>query len=214
MKTSGESAQRELLARAQAGDAAAFAELVRQYRGLVFSVCFQHTGNFGDSEDVTQEVLLTAHRSLSSLQEPAKLAGWLGGIARNLSLMHLRRSRRETPLSDADATVEAAADNARSLEFQNLVHHALLRVSECSREVLSLHYLGGYSYTDIAELCELPVQVVRSRLHEGREQLKARLLDVVANFCECSRNPEHTTECVLERCGAEACGCVTRLMAV
>ena len=214
MPTNPDSDRRELVARARTGDGAAFAELVRQYRGLVFSTCFEHTGSFSDSEDLTQEVLLTAHRSLSSLQGPEKLAGWLRGIARNVGRMHRRQSRRETALAEVDSAPEPMVDSARSMEFQDLLHHALMRVSDRSREVLSLHYLGGYSYTDIAALCDLSVPVVRSRLHEGRGQLKTRLLEVVAKACQCSQNPEHTTQCVLERCGAEACGCVARLMAV
>jgi RNA polymerase sigma-70 factor (ECF subfamily) len=181
---------------------------------MVFATCFEHTSNFGDSEDLTQEVFLTAHRSLSSLQQPEKLAAWLRGIARNLSLMHLRRSRRETVSADGHAVPEEVIDAAPSMELQNLLHDALMRVSDRSREVLSLHYLGGYSYTEIAALCNLPAQLVRSRLHEGRAQLKSRLLEVVANLCECTQDAEHTARCVLERCGAGACGCVARLTAV
>jgi hypothetical protein len=96
---------------------------------------------------------------------------------------------------------------------QNLLHKALLGVTARSREVLALHYLGGYSYQEIGLLCNLPLRTVRSRLHEGRAQLKARLLAIVAELCGCSRSSEHTAQCVLERCGQEACECVARLTA-
>jgi RNA polymerase sigma-70 factor (ECF subfamily) len=205
---------RELLAQAQGGDGEAFGELVRQFRGLVFAACFERTGNFADSEDMTQEVFLTMRRSLSSLEQPEKLAAWLRGIARNLCLMHWRRLRRETVLADIP---ERVIEIAPTMEIQNILHVALMRVSERSRDVLSLHYLGGYSYSEIGDLCDLPVHVVRSRLHEGRAQLKSRLLDVVAQLCECARDAEHTAGCVgcvRDRCGVEACGCVVRLRAV
>jgi hypothetical protein len=99
------------------------------------------------------------------------------------------------------------------VERQNLLHEALLGVTERSRQVLAFHYLGGYSYREIGALCNLPLRTVRSRLHEGRAQLKARLLEIVAELCRCSRSSEHTARCVLERCGQEPCACVSRLTA-
>lgn len=205
---------RELVARAQVGDSAAFAGLVRQYRGLVFAVCFQQTGSFADSEELTQEVFLAAHRGLASLREPDKLAAWLQGIARNLSRMERRRPGTRVVLtSESEAEAGDSTSAIRSLELQNLLHEALLSITERSREVLALHYLGGYSYQEISALCNLPLRTVRSRLHEGRTQLKARLLEMVAELCACSRSAEHTTRCVLERCGQEACECVAQLTA-
>jgi len=203
---------RELVVLAQAGDDGAFADLVRQYRGLVFAVCFQQTGSFPDSEELTQEVFLAAHGGLASIREPEKIAGWLQGIARNLSRMHRRRAGMATlELPDEEAPSRGSTSAVRSLELQNLLHEALSRVTERSREVLALHYLGGYDYREIGKLCNLAVQTVRSRLHEGRAQLKALLLEKVAELCACSGSSEHTTRCVLERCGKESCDCVSRL---
>jgi len=201
-----------LVARAQAGDSGAFADLVRQYRGLVFAVCFDQTRSFADSEELTQEVFLAAHRGLASLREPDKIAAWLQGIARNLSRMHRRRPGMDVPpMPDQEAAAGGSA--IRSLELQNLLREALQGVTERSREALLLHYLGGYSYREIGALCNLPLRTVRSRLHEGRAQLKARLLAIVAELCACSRSSEHTAQCPLERCGQEPCACVSRLSA-
>jgi RNA polymerase sigma-70 factor (ECF subfamily) len=204
----------ELVARAQAGDSGAFADLVRQYRGLVFAVCFEQTGSFADSEELTQEVFLAAYRGVASLRESEKIAAWLQGIARNLSRMHRRRPWMDVLLMpDQEAVSGEGARPVRSLELQNLLHEALMGVTERSREVLSLHYLGGYSYREIGALCNLPLRTVRSRLHEARAQLKAQLLEIVAELCRCSRSSEHTARCVLERCGQEPCACVSRLTA-
>jgi RNA polymerase sigma-70 factor (ECF subfamily) len=204
----------ELIARAQAGDSAAFADLVRRYRGLVFAVCFEQTGSFAGSEELTQEVFLAAHRGLGSLREPEKLAAWLQGIARNLSRTERRRRGNEASCAgDLDEQETDRAGAIRALELQNLLHEALLGVTERSREVLSLHYLGGYSYQEIGAMCSLPLRTVRSRLHEGRAQLKARLLEIVAELCACSRSSEHATQCTLERCGQQPCACVARLAA-
>ena len=203
----------DLTKQAKAGEPDAFAELVRRYRGAVFPVCFEHTGNFADSEDLTQEVFLAAHRSLSSLKDPDKLVSWLRGIARNVCRMHLRRLRPDaTNVDDQRFSRHDELTPSRTLELQNLLHRALMQVSQRSREVLSLHYLGGYSYAEIGELCRLPLRTVRSRPHEARSQLKSSLLEVVAELCLCSRDGGHTARCVLERCGTEPCQCVTSLL--
>jgi RNA polymerase sigma-70 factor (ECF subfamily) len=204
----------ELLARAQAGDPTAFADLVRQYRGLVFAVCFQQTGSFDDSEELTQEVFVAALRGLATLREPDKLAAWLQGIALNQSRMHRRRAGSGKLVSlDQEAAFQPDTSAGRGLELQHLLHDALQGITAQSREVLTLHYLGGYSYQEITALCKLPLRTVRSRLHEARGQLKVRLLEMVAELCRCSRDREHTTRCVLERCGEEPCACISRLAA-
>jgi len=204
----------ELVVRAQGGDRDAFGDLVRKHRGLVFAVCFDQIGSLADSEELTQEVFLAAYRSLGSLREPEKIAAWLQGIARNLSRMHRRRPGMDVLLMPDQAVVSGEGASAiRSVERQNLLHEALMGVTERSREVLALHYLGGYSYREIGALCNLPLRTVRSRLHEGRAQLKTRLLGIVAELCRCSRSSEHTARCVLERCGQEPCACVSRLTA-
>ena len=116
-------------------------------------------------------------------------------------------------MPDQELASRGGTSALRSLELQDLLHEALLGVTERSREALSLHYLGGYSYREIGALCRLPLRTVRSRLHEARAQLKARLLEIVAQLCRCSRSSEHTTRCVLDRCGQEPCDCVSRLTA-
>ena len=204
----------DLVARVQVGDSAAFGDLVRQYRGLVFAVCFEQTGSFADSEELTQEVFLAAHRGLGSLREPEKIAAWLQGIARNLSRMWRRRLGTDVSLTgDSEVQVADSTSAIRALELQNLLPEALLGVTERSREVLSLHYLGGYSYREIGTLSKLPLRTVRSRLHEARAQLRSRLLEMVTELCHCSRSSEHTAPGVCWIGGQEPCACVARLTA-
>lgn len=201
----------QLVEQAAEGDRDAFAELVRRYRGLVFSICFRRTGNWDDSEDLTQEVFVAAHRGLASLKEPEKLAAWLRGVAENACKMHWRKQPRGlVPLEEEPAS-EARSGHARSLELADVLHRALGEIPETGREVVSLHYLGGYSYAEISALCGLPERTVRSRLHEARGQLKARLLRTVAELCECRQDADHTLRCVLDRCGTDTCECAGRL---
>lgn len=202
----------QLVRQAWEGNSEAFTELVRRYRGLVFWTCFQHTGNRDDSEDLTQEVFVEAYRNLGKLRAPEKLPAWLRAIAENGCRMYLRRHRpASVPEEEIEGQVDASATTTHSLELQMLVQEALAGVSTNSREVLSLKYVGGYSYAEIAARCGLAEKTVRSRLHEGREQLKSRLLEVVAELCECRESGNKTGRCILERCGLEPCACLDYL---
>jgi len=202
----------ELIDHAREGDPNAVAELVRRYRGLVFSLCFEHTGDLADTEDLTQEVFIAAYRSLPTLREPAKFAAWLRGLTRNVCRMYARQQPRALePLGDEDRPSEDWVKEMKSLELQSLLHRALGAIPAASREVLALHYLGGYSYADIGGLCGLRQTTVKSRLHEARGQLKRQLLKAVAELCACARTDSHTVRCVMERCGTEPCECIARI---
>jgi len=200
----------ELVARVRAGDETAFADLVRRYRGLVFAVCSRQARGFDDAEDLTQEVFLAAHRGLAALREPEKLAAWLQGIALNQCRTAISRGR---PAPAVVPWPDTLSRETYRLELRHLLGEALQGVSERNREVLALHYLHGHSYREIGALCRLPLRTVRSRLHEGRRQLRRRLLATVAELCRGSRDPEHTSRCAVEQCGREPCACVARLTA-
>lgn len=204
----------ELVALAKKGNHNAFAGLVRRYRGLVFWLCFEHTGNWDEAEDLTQEAFIAAYRSLPTLREPEKFAAWLRGLTRNVCRMHARK--RPPALELLGEEVLGADDRMKemkSLELQDLLHRALAAIPAASREVLALHYLGGYSYAEISGLCDLPETTVKSRLHEARGQLKGQLLQAVAELCKCARTTGHSVRCVMERCGQEPCDCVSQLTA-
>ena len=123
----------DLMNRAAQGDTAAFAELVAQYRGLVFSLCFQRTGRWDDSEDLTQEVFVAAYRSLDSIQEPDKFVAWLRGITENVCRMEMRRRK---PCQGPPVEGEASRDwmkAAQSIEVGEVLQHALAAIPPKNR---------------------------------------------------------------------------------
>ena len=201
----------DLMNRAAQGDTAAFAELVAQYRGLVFSLCFQRTGRWEDSEDLTQEVFVAAYRSLDSIKEPGKFVAWLRGITENVCRMEMRRRKpRQTP-SGGGGVSRDWMKAAKSLEIGELLQHALAAIPPKNRDVVSLYYLGGYSYCEIGQLRGLPVKTIKSRLHEARGQLKSQLLRAVMRLYDHKRAKDNTVRCVVERCGSKVCKCAQQL---
>src|SRR3982750_459503 len=85
----------ELVTRSRSGDLDAFGELVARYQSLVCSLAYSATGSLPQSEDLAQDIFVTAWRQLGSLREPAKLRSWLCGIARNLIHNWQRKESRQ-----------------------------------------------------------------------------------------------------------------------
>ena len=90
-----------LVQAARRGDKRAFVEIVARHQAMVCGIAFGILGDFAASEDAGQEAFLTAWRKFHELREPEKLRAWLGQIARNAALGHLRRQRGHEPLDAA-----------------------------------------------------------------------------------------------------------------
>lgn len=165
------------------GDRDAFAQIVARYQALVASIAYNATGSLARSEDLAQETFLAAWRHLPSLAEPAKLRGWICGIARNLSANSHRRSRRE-PVHDAEPLETAVetptaddlpSDQAISREEEAILWRSIEQIPAPYREPLILFYRDGQSAERVAELLELSPDTVRQRLSRGRKLLEARV---------------------------------------
>src|SRR4026208_1451291 len=97
----GSASDAELVHAARRGDKRAFVEIVARHQAMVCGVALGILGDLAASEDAGQEAFLTAWRELYDLREPGRLRAWLGQIARNAALGHLRRTRTHEPLEHA-----------------------------------------------------------------------------------------------------------------
>jgi RNA polymerase sigma-70 factor, ECF subfamily len=168
-----------------AGDASAFDELVTRYRDRVYTLACHLLRNPHDAEDVAQEVFVRAYRSLRSFRRECAFFTWLYRIAVNLAYTHSRRRKRRRELEDAAASEPAAvwtppqlspAEQAEREEIRDQVHGVLPLLDDRLRQVLVLKEIEGLEVAAIAELLQIPVGTVKSRLFRGREDLR-RLLD-------------------------------------
>jgi len=165
-----------LAVRAQAGDEAAFVELVERYSPRLRYFLRKLVGR-ADVEDQLQEVWLDAFRHLPRLADPRALRGWLYRIARDRAFGRLRKTRREEPLDEAE-TIDPAAANGEPFTAEDAarIHAALDRLPDDQREVLVLRFLEEMSYEEIARVVGCQLGTVRSRLYYGKQALR-RLLD-------------------------------------
>jgi RNA polymerase sigma-70 factor (ECF subfamily) len=176
----------EVLVRgAQGGDRGAFEEMVRRTSRLVFARLYLETGDAHRAEDLLQETLLNAFRSLRELADPKGFRPWLLKIAQNVVLDVARydsRRKRAGPVHGNAAVLETLADKEPSPddqvareELRGQVLAILRSLPEDYRLPLTLRYIGGADYETIQTQLGLTNGALRGLLHRGLKLLRARL---------------------------------------
>jgi RNA polymerase sigma-70 factor (ECF subfamily) len=169
----------DLIRRSQAGDEEAFAALFHKHKNLVYKTAYLMLGSADEAEDALQEVFLKVHKSLSTFQ-PSKGAftTWLHRITVNHCL-NRRRKRRIFALSLDEISPTSLTSHSPSPESklaeEEAVQQALKRLSEKQRTVAILRYYWELSYAEIAQILDIPVGTVKSRLNLALKTLRKEL---------------------------------------
>jgi RNA polymerase sigma factor (sigma-70 family) len=175
-------ADAELVGAAQRGNKRAFVEIVARHQAMVSGIAFGIIGEFAASEDVGQDVFLTAWRKIHDLREPEKLKGWLAQIARNAALAQVRARR---PHAELDESLTLADESptpdqaAASQEEAELVRHSLANLPELYRLPLVLYYREGQSVHAVAETLGISEDAAKQRLARGREMCRDRMSKLI-----------------------------------
>jgi RNA polymerase sigma factor (sigma-70 family) len=168
-----------------AGQREAFEVLVRRYQSYVASIVYNATGDLTRSEEITQQAFITAWRRLSDLRDPARLAAWLAGIARNLISRDFRKQKRET-CARTKAALNSSIQQPTPLECaisheqQQMLWSILEHIPSNYREPLILYYREQNSVAEVARLMQLSEDAVKQRLARGRNMIRVE----VARFVE------------------------------
>ncbi|QRP43870.1 RNA polymerase sigma factor [Amycolatopsis sp. FDAARGOS 1241] len=171
-----------LVAAAAAGDHAAFDTLVRRHTPMMFRVALRITGSPAEAEDVVQEAWLAAWRSLSAFRHESAVSTWLYRVVTNGALALLRRHRPTVSLDTV--SIDQAPDLvAVGTPERQVVHaeqvdevlRAIARLDVPQRVPLVLRELEGLSYEEVAEVLEVSIPALRSRLHRARVALLGQL---------------------------------------
>ena len=182
----------EIMTELRSGSEAAFDWLVTYYHAPVYAVISGILRNPNDAADVTQEVFLKAFRGIRAFRQGSSLKTWLYRIAVRESLnyrrwfwRHLRFQHSiEEEQFDGSAEFEDAGsspfDELASREIQDVVHHALGGVPAVFRAAVILRDLEGLSYEEVAEVLDISVGTVKSRILRGRRMLREILEPVLA----------------------------------
>ncbi len=157
------------LARAREGDLGAFEDLVRLYQGDLWRFAYHFTRDRNLAEDVTQEAFLRAFRFLRSFRGDSKFTSWLFRIARNCAMDQIRA--RKTHFDKEPPQPVGPPDPEARVEL----HAALDAVSDDHREPFLLIEVFGLSYREAADVLNVRVGTVKSRMHRARQAMMSAL---------------------------------------
>ena len=169
---------RDLLARAAAGEPDAFGHVYHAYHHIVLRFGLAMTGSLEAAEDIRQDVFVALFRDLSRY-DPARASftTYLYGIVRNMSRAQVRRERRFIPLEleslgASDRIDETPFDTIDGAQSAARARAALRRLPSTDRTLVVLCDLRGLRYAEAARIVNLSVPAVRSRLHRARRRLR------------------------------------------
>lgn len=192
--------QQTLLARLQAGDEQALAELSDAYRTKIFQLAFRYLRSREDAEEVTQDVLFKVYRKVGEFRGDAALSSWIYRITFNASMSRLRTARYQRSLAErqaADSAYEREAaggvnDSARvdladwsqmadesvlRSQLRRRVFGAILSLPAIYRAPVMLRDIQGMTTEEASAMLNVKDQTLKSRLHRGRLILRKQLAD-------------------------------------
>jgi len=175
--------EEEWIEAARKGDKAAFGRLVEAYQTPIYNLTYRMLHNQSEAEEATQEAFIRAYRHLDSYEPGRPFSSWLFSIASHYCIDRLRRRRIDwlplkeeiaepVRLATASPNPEVVAtDRDREAWIQELMNV----LSPTDRAALTLHYWYDCSYKEIAEVLDLTVSAVKSRLYRARRALAEQM---------------------------------------
>jgi len=182
-------AEARLVDRCKLGDSVAFDELISAHQDRVFNTAFRLMGNYEEALDLTQEVFLNCFRKIANFKGDSALSTWLYRITVNTAKNRWKyqQSRGLNRMTSMDAPMDADDEErvkqypdtqptprkvATDRETMSFLEGHLLTLNEEHREVLVLRYMEELSYEEIAEILNLSLGTVKSRIHRARNELR------------------------------------------
>jgi RNA polymerase sigma-70 factor (ECF subfamily) len=172
----------ECVRRVQKGDTDSFEILVRRHQKSIFNLVYRLLGDYDEAAEVAQEVFLSAYKSIDQFRGDAIFSTWLYRIGLNHASTRRKSlnnaQRRHVSLDGTKVIDDGAVDPAKSFEhkeIQQRVQQALNSLAPDDARIILLRDLQDVPYEDVAEMLDIPVGTVKSRLHRARQALKANL---------------------------------------
>jgi RNA polymerase sigma-70 factor (ECF subfamily) len=175
----------ETLARAQAGDHQAFAQLYSLHKRRIYSLCLRMVGNTAEAEDLTQEAFLQLHRKIATFRGDSAFSTWMHRLAINVVLMHLRR--KGLALISLDEAMEPTPEEGPGRSFGSPDLHLTGAIDRLALEravaglpagyrlIFVLHDIEGYEHNEIASMLDCSIGNSKSQLHKARLKLRDAL---------------------------------------
>jgi RNA polymerase sigma-70 factor (ECF subfamily) len=186
-----------LIAQAQTGNQAAFAELVEMHQDFVFNLAFRILQNYEEADDASQEAFVKIWQALPNFRGDAKFTTWAYRIVRNGCLNRLRSLKSNPRLVSVETSFEEGDEGETDIlanlpgdqseepawrfdtsERRQLIWDQVDGLPVKYREIIALYYGQEMSYEEIAAALEVPVGTVKTHLYRAKAQLKNRLVEL------------------------------------
>lgn len=171
----------ELILAAQNGDREALITILRSVERDAYNTAYYMLGNQQDAMDMTQEALLRIFRNIKQYETKALFKTWVHRIVTNLCIDCLRKRKETVPFDHAEpfATADERVEHQVLLRLTiEEVSAAIHKLSEPYRSIVVLRYVNQFSYDEIAETTQLPLNTVKSHLFRAKTKLQQLLVDV------------------------------------
>ena len=181
----------DLVERAQQGEYAAYEEIVRRYQDKAFRLAYSLMKDESDAQDVVQEAFLNMYRKLDTFEGKSQFGSWMYRVVTNAALMRLRKQKRRSEVQVEDEEAELSEDKyyvtsvpewrvradeaAENKELRAKIIEAVDELPPKYQTVFLLREVEGLSLKEIADVLDMSVGGIKSRLHRARLHLRATL---------------------------------------
>ncbi|MFC5471629.1 RNA polymerase sigma factor [Cohnella suwonensis] len=169
-----------LIKAAQAGDREALVSLLREIENQVYRTAYYLLNNEQDALDASQDALIRIYTKIGSYEEKAQFRTWVQRIVTNICIDKFRRKKPSVSIDEHEMVFQAHDDvetEVLSAYAAEEIREAIGKLPEHHRTVVVLRYLQDFSYNEIADSLNLPLNTVKSYLFRARQQLQVLLHD-------------------------------------
>lgn len=180
----------ELIAQIKDGNTNAFRFLVDKHKNLVWHMVLRMINRREDAEDLCQDIFIRVFKDIGKFRGDSKLSTWIGTIAYNTCIDHLRKKGREKlyptdnlgSVSYGKMSLETASDKVDRLYIKKIVHKVIEALPVHYRTVITLYHLEEMSYKEIEQITGMPEGTVKSYLNRSREMVRERVMQLVPDI--------------------------------
>ncbi len=151
-----------------------FDEIVELYKDRIFKMLFMKVGNMEDALDLTQDVFFKVYKALASFRNESSIYTWIYKIALNTANTFLRKNGRLNQNYIEDVG-ENTLKTSNQEELKTILKTKIEELPQHYRDVIILHYFEGFDYNEIAEILDINVGTVKSRLFRARQMLSEKM---------------------------------------
>lgn len=162
----------ELVRKSKRGDREAFSELVKRHQSIVYNVSYRYMRETALAEDMAQEAFIKAFRLLKGFRGECSFSTWMYRVTCSVCLTELsRRKKRGEVVQQLKQTMETSVEPEQNFDLPEMVRRCVNLLPDRYATIVTLYYLQGTSYDEIADVMSIPMGTLKTWMHRARKQL-------------------------------------------